>query len=352
MTREIKPIVSTSTTLHDIARRVGISKVAVSVVLNGASSNTRVSPETRQRILDAAADMNYHPNAAAQNLRRGRTDILGIVFGSSETTDQSMSSALTANIIQGAAVAAESERFNLMLFINPWREGNRGLNCLRDQRTDGAIFAMPLTGTGMMETLLSLGQPLVFIGYPAEIHGIPSVDVDNVRGGYDAAKHLLELGHRRIAHLQGDTFYACTAQRCEGFLKAMQEAGIATLPEYLIEGSYDGVKTPEDLRRLTALPNPPTALFAGNDIIAGQAVKTAREMGLSVPQSLSIVGFDDLFLPPHMDELVTTIRQPFFQMGHTAALLLIRLLRGEEVPASTVILPHELVIRNTTAPPR
>ncbi len=352
MTKKFTPFVSNSTTLQDIARRVGISKVAVSVVLNGANSNTRVSAETRQRILDAALEMNYHPNAAAQNLRRGRANTLGIVFGASETNDRQMSSALTANVIQGAAVAAEAERYNMMLFINPWRSGNGGLNCLRDQRTDGSILAMPLSGTGMMETLLALDQPLVFIGYPADIHGISSVDIDNFRAACDAGKYLLDLGHRRIAHLMGDEFYICTAQRRDGFLQAMRDRGVAVPPEYLVAGSYDGLRTAEDTARLLALPNPPTALFAGNDIIAGQTVRAARHLGVSVPEGLSVIGFDDLFLPPHMDELVTTIRQPFFEMGHKAAEILIRKLQGEDFPATTLILKHELIVRKTTAPLR
>ena len=350
MTRETKLIHSNSTTLQDIALRVGISKVAVSVVLNNANSNTRVSAETRQRILDAAAEMNYHPNAAAQSLRRGRTDTLGIVFGAGEMSRQTMSSALTANIMQGVAVAAEAERFNVMVFINPWKEGNAGLNCLRDQRTDGAVFAMPLVGTGMIDTLLAMGHPLVFIGYSADAQGISSVDVDNVRAGYDAAKHLLELGHRRIAHFQGDAFYSCTEQRREGFSRAMQEAGIETPPEYLISLSYDGAQAGEATRRLLALPEPPTAIFAGNDLIAGQTVRAAREAGVPVPERLSVIGFDDLFLPPRMNELVTTIRQPFFEMGREAAALLIRTLKGEAFPAATVLLDHELIVRHTTGP--
>ena len=340
-----------SATLKDIAERIGVSRVAVSVVLNGSTSNTRVSAETRQRILDAAAELDYHPNATAQGLKRGRTNTLGVVFGATATNTQTMSSSLTTNILQGVAEAAEEGRYNLMLFINPWRDGNQGVNCLRDQRTDGAVFAMPLTKNNMAESLIALGQPLVFIGYPADALGIPSVDVDNVRAAYDATRHLLELGHRRIAHLQGDDFYICTGQRRDGFLRAMTEAGMVVPPDYLIADTYSGVTTQETFLRLMALPNPPTAIFTGNDIMAGQVVRAAKKANISIPSQLSIVGFDDLYLPTLMDEPVTSIRQPFLEMGRQAGLILLQMLKGEEVPATTRLLDHELIVRHTTAPP-
>ena len=351
MNKEKNLPVSNSATLQDIAQSVGISKVAVSVVLNGATSNTRVSAKTRQRILDAAAVLNYHPNAAAQGLKRGRTNTLGLLFGLTITSTQSMASALSASIIQGVAVAAEAERHNLMLFTDLWRNGKQDMNCLRDQRADGAVIAMPLIGTGMIEALLALKHPLVFIGYSSQTERIVSVDVDNVRGGYDAAQHLLSLGHQRIAHFQGDGFYACTAQRREGFLRAMQEAGVAVPPEYLISDSYSGATTEENFHRIMALPLPPTAIFCGNDLMAGKLLRAAAQAGVSVPQQLSVIGFDDVFLPTYMDAPVTTIRQPFFEMGCEAARLLLQKLRGEEVPDATHLLSHELIVRHTTAPP-
>ena len=228
-------------TIQDIAVKVGVSKGAVSVVLNGSTSSTRVSAVTRDRILAVAEELNYRPNVAAQALSRGRMDTIGIMFGFTNDSAPLMSRALAMDILQGASAAAERADKNLMLFTQRWRSQNGGSHRrLSDERTDGLIVSMPATDGDMITQLMAQPQPLVFIGYPADKRGHPSVDVDNASGAALATRHLLELGHRRIAHLQGDDFYVCTGERLSGFLQTMLEAGIVTPPEYVLQGSYDG----------------------------------------------------------------------------------------------------------------
>ena len=340
-----------SPTIQDIATQVGVSKGAVSVVLNGSSSSTRVSAVTRQRIMAVAESLNYRPNVAAQALTRGRMDTIGIMFGFTDDAAPVMSRSLALDILQGASIAAERAQKNLMLFTQRWRTRDGKARRLSDQRTDGILVAMPATDGDMIGQLLSQSQPLVFIGYPAEARGHPSVDVDNAAGAALATRHLLGLGHRRIAHIQGDDFYVCTGERLSGFLQTMLGAGIATPPEYIVQGSYDGTTAAESARQLLTLRHPPTAIFAGNDMTALLVIRAAREMGFAVPERLSVVGFDDIYPGPLMETALTTIAQPFCAMGERAAELLLRRLEGEEVSAKTELLPHTLIVRRTTAPP-
>ena len=340
-----------SPTIQDIAHRVGVSKGAVSVVLNGSTSNTRISTATRERILAVAEALNYRPNVAAQALSRGRMDTIGIMFGFTDDSAPLMSRSLAMDILQGASAAAERAEKNLMLFTQRWRSLNGATRRLSDQRTDGIIVSMPTTDNDMIEQLMAQPQPLVFIGYPAESQGHSSVDVDQAAGAALATRHLLSLGHRRIAHIQGDAFYVCTGERLSGFIQTMLAAGIVTPPEYLVQGSYDGTTAAASARQLLSLPNPPTAIFAGNDLTAITVIRTAREMGFPVPERLSVVGFDDIYLGSLMESFLTTVRQPFAALGERAAELLLARLNEERIPARTEILPHELIVRHSTAPP-
>ena len=342
---------SNSPTIQDIAIQVGVSKGAVSVVLNGSTSSTRVSAVTRERILAVAESLNYRPNVAAQALSRGRMDTIGVMFGFTNDSAPVMSRSLAMDILQGASIAAEQADKNLMLFTQHWRSCGGKERRLSDQRTDGIIVAMPATDGDMIRQLLAQPQPLVFIGYPADRQGHPSVDVDNAAGAALATQRLLDLGHRRIAHIQGDNFYVCTGERLSGFIQTLYRAGIAPPPEYIVPSSYDGTTAAEAARRLLTLPQPPTAIFAGNDLIAIKTVRMAEEMGFAVPERLSVVGFDGINLGPLSEPILTTVRQPFVAMGQRAAELLLARLNGERVPATTEILPHEWVERRTTAPP-
>ena len=341
-----------SPTIQDIAVQVGVSKGAVSVVLNGSSSSTRVSAVTRDRILAVAEALNYRPNVAAQALSRGRMDTIGVMFGFTNDSAPLMSRSLAMDVLQGASIAAEQADKNLMLFTRSLRSSKGSDRRLSDQRTDGIIVVMPVTDGGAIEQLLSQSQPLVFIGYPAEARGHPSVDVDNAAGAALATQKLLSLGHRRIAHIQGDEFYVCTGQRLSGFIQTMLSAGILTPPDYIVQGSYDGTTAEASARRLLTLPQPPTAIFAGNDLTALTVVRVANEMGFTVPERLSVVGFDDINWGPLSESILTTVRQPFVAMGQRAAELLLARLNGEAVSNKTEFLPHEWVERQTTAPPK
>lgn len=350
-------------TISDIAREAGVSRFTVSVVLNGARSNTRVSDATRQRILDSARSLRYQPNASARNLARRCTSTLGVLFGvvpSASALNDNYASGILAGIVARSA----ARRYDVMLYTEPWRtDDGRPAERYRDRRTDGIVLVAPLTDSQMLEELAaSAPSPLVTISSSPEQAtelGVACVDVDNARGIALAVEHLAALGHTRFAHLTGNAnVYSADARRA-GFLTALDAAGLPARPEYVVSCTYKGDTAATALQTLMALPEPPTAVIAGNDNLAISVLQAARDLGLCVPDDLSVVGFDDMPAAAQVTPTLTTVRQPLRAIGAAAADLLIDAIeaqRGAEaeepipVPPPLLLEP-ELVVRASTAPP-
>lgn len=350
-------------TLSDVAREAGVSPVAVSVVLNGSKTGTRVSEASRERIISVARRLRYSPNEAARSLVRGKSKILGVVLGnlrplSAETHDPG--NEYTLFVIEGITAAAGERGYHLFVFTNPWRENAETLETLRDRRSDGLILLAPPSDSGIPAELCDVGVRFVSVATPAEGMSVSSVDVDNVQGTRLALEHLLGLGHRRIAHVIGPPSAAGPRVRFDTYRALLAEAGIPYRPEYAVSGhDPDGNSSQQvrdTLRRLLSLPERPTAVFACDDTRALMTLQEAAHLGISVPDQLSVVGYDDRPIAPVMSPPLTTIRQPMARIGYTAANLLIDELEAEEAGAEPpapkrVMLPVELVVRHSTAPP-
>ena len=335
-------------TLSDVAGQAGVSKVAASVVLNGSRSNARVSDATRSRILQAAADLRYYPNAMARGLVQRRMHMLGVLFHM--TASIVAIDPYASAILQGILTAAADTGNSIVIFPEPWRDAHRSAARFRDQCTDGILVIAPRLDSDMLPELASFGLPLVSVSSPADQYAMPSVKVDNLKGERLAAEHLLALGHRRIAHLTGEVNQASGSARRDGFRHALAAAGVDVPAEYMEPCSYAGKEGYEATRRLLRLPQPPTAIFAGNDRIALAAMEAARDSHVAVPEELSLIGFDDtppasLVTPP-----LTTVRQPLEQIGEKAARLLIARVEGQPVAPTTHLLEPELIVRGSTAP--
>ena len=337
-------------TLRDIAESAGVSPFTVSVVLNGSRSNTRVSEDTRRRIQDVAQGMGYYPNAMAQGLMRRRVNAIGVLFGPVAPSAVLMNP-YSFGVLQGILSAACDLRHNVTLFSEPWVDAATSARSFRDGRTDGVIVIAPVEESDMVAGLTALGVPLVAVAYPGPKFGVPSVDVDNEAGIAAAVAHLVTLGHRRIAHIGGNENMASVPVRRTAFAAALQGAGLSLPSEYLRSAEYDGTGAGEATCALLRLPEPPTALVAGNDSIALGALSAAREAGVSVPGALSLVGFDDAPTAALVTPPLTTIRQPLADIGAMAIRLLHALVDGETVEAKTHLLSPELVVRGSTAAP-
>ncbi|MDX1934595.1 MAG: LacI family DNA-binding transcriptional regulator [Capsulimonadales bacterium] len=333
-------------TIHDVAKASGVSVTTVSVVLNNAPRP--VNAETRQRVLAAARRLNYHPNAMARGLVSRRTHSLGIQFSSVEPSV--VTNYYASGILSGILAEGAMRKYDIHLFTSLWENATVSGSRIKAQRTDGVLAISPVIGSDIASGLEQANLPVVVVSAPSGLPNVPYVDVDNILGARLAVEHLLELGHTRIAYLATDRTMHSEREREAGFLTGMQEAGRSVAPEFVVSTSYVLGDITQSLARLLALPAPPTALFVCNDNIALSLLKAARDLNVSIPGTLSLIGFDDTDLASLSAPALTTIRHPLRDIGATAARLLIERIEGRAVPERHIFTP-ELVVRASTAPP-
>jgi DNA-binding LacI/PurR family transcriptional regulator len=331
---------------EDVAARAGVSRTTVSFVLNdrpGAS----ISEATRQRVLVAAAELGYQPHASARGLAAGRTHTLGLVLR--QSTEQVAEDALLAETLRGLSAAARAERYRVL--VEPYGPTNVSYgDLMSSRRTDGLVVSGPRTDDEELIALARADAPVVIQGWLPDAN-LPSVDVDNVAAARLAVEHLIGLGHRVIGCItNAGLTYTAAAARLQGYREALEAAGIEYDPRLVAEASFDAASGRRQMSTLLEAGDV-TAVFVASDVVAFGAIAAIREAGLRVPDDVSVVGFDDIPLAAFFDPPLTTIRLPAYELGRAAGAALIDRIHGREVNARTV-LPTELVIRSSTAPPR
>jgi LacI family transcriptional regulator len=330
--------------MRQIAELAGVSIATVSRVLNGRGD---VSDETRDLVSRVIRENGYTANRSARGLSAGRTGLVGILV-------PLLYPAYFSGILAGAAEAL-SER-NLQIILSPTGgEHDREISVLDRLHglSDGALMILPEESSDELEQLLDGGYRFVVIDPLMPLaERIPSVSAAHTSGADQAMRHLLQLGHRRIAQITGPRGWVATEDRRRGYHAALAAAGI--LPDASLEVEAEPEVDPgrEAAKILLDLSEPPTAIFAFNDNIAIGAVQAARARGLTVPDDLSIVGFDDVESATIVAPALTTVRQPLAEMGRTAVSLLNRLLERQRFETLHVELAVRLVIRDSTSPPR
>lgn len=324
--------------MADVARAAGVSVPTVSKVVNGRYG---VAPATVKRVTDVVAELSYETSLVASSLRRQQTNVIGILVAEFES--------FSVELLKGISTAATGTGYELLAYsaLAPggistgWER--RSLSRLAGTLIDGAIIVTP--------TLLipTTSIPVIAIDPHTGLGGPSTIDSDNVGGARAATGHLIELGHRRIAHIRGRVDLASAEQREVGYRESLAHADIPFDPTLVCDGGYQAALTIDVARELLTRPDRPTAVFAANDISALAVLGVARELGLRVPDDLSVVGFDDIpestrSLPP-----LTTVAQPLHDLGAQALKMLVKLLAGEPVPQQ-VHLPADLVVRASTGP--
>ncbi|MGI4791633.1 MAG: LacI family DNA-binding transcriptional regulator [Janthinobacterium lividum] len=335
--------------LRDVAAQAGIGIATASSVLNGSRSNTRVSQATRDRVLSAAKELGYHPNALARGLSGRPTKTLGVLF-CLERASVAVANPYAFTVFQGLIGGAADAGYDITLFTEPWHDAERSGGILRSGRTDGVVLIAVTTDSDILASLAQTGLPAVAVSSSGG-YNISSVDVDNSVGARLATEHLVSLGHRRIAHLSGDDNLISAIERREAFLATLTEASLPVPSDYLLPGSYETASGYDRTRRLLALPAPPTAIFASNDTLALAAINAARDCGVDVPGQLSVIGFDDLPTLSLEALGLTTIRQPLMEIGRMGSLMLIASIETGSVQPERRLFTPELIVRNSTAPP-
>lgn len=334
-------------TSADVARRAGVSRTTVSFVLN-ERRDVRLRPETRRRVLQAAAELGYRPHGPARQLAVGESRALGLVL--IQRPEQIAVDGLLAETLRGLGTAAQAAGYRVLL--EPHEPGSRSyLELIAASHVDGLVISGPRSDDPGLRDLAREGRPVVIQGSAPGV-GCPSVDVDNEAGARRAVEHLLELGHERIGCITNAPLgYTAAAERLAGYEAALRVAGLEPDPRHVAEGAFDPESGAAAIERLLDADPELTAVFVASDVVALGAIAAARARGRRIPDDLSIVGFDDIPLAAHFDPPLTTIRVPAHDLGLTVGRALIERIAGRPV-AERTLLPIELVVRGSTGPPR
>lgn len=330
-------------TAHDVAAKAGVSQPTVSLVLS-RNARARVAPETRERVLRAAAELGYRPNVVARSLVQRRSYALGIVV-------PDLRNPFFADVISGAERVATAEGYATLLCEAALTPAERHLETLQGRLIDGVIIDA-LGAASLPEGILE-GMNVVLIDEPSERW--PGVASDAHGAGRLAAEHLLGLGHRRVGFLGPAADVYGFRMRERGYVEALRRAGIALGSAHLrrAAATVDGGR--QATRALLAQPAPlrPTAVFCVNDLMAIGALKACSAAGVRVPADLSIVGCDDIEMATLVTPELSTVAVPARELGARAARMLIRAIGADPAaPRAGRPLPVKLVARGTTAPPR
>lgn len=331
-------------TISDVAKRAGVSTMTVSRVINNSGY---ISHETQERVRKAITELGFVPNALARSLRFKQTKTLALVL-----TD--ITNPFFTTLARGVEDAASENGFTVM-FSNTDEsaaEEAEHIHTLLQKQVDGFLL-VPTARSG--ETIVQMQErntPVVVLD-----RRVPGVRVDTVRsdsipGAHAVTRHLIDLGHHRIAMLSGPLEISTSADRAEGYRQAMEDAGIAIQPDWLHYGQFTQGSGYEMARTILTLNPRPTAVFAGNNFIAIGAYTALREAGLRIPQDISLVTFDDLPAYLMMEPFLTTVDQPAYEMGYQATKLLLGYLEGDP-PAEPreILLPTRLIIRYSSGKP-
>jgi LacI family transcriptional regulator len=324
-------MMTTKMTIRDIARLAGVSIATVSRVLN---EKPDVEATTRERILRIMDEQRFVPSVAGAGLAGGRTGLMGVLV-------PSLTWAIMSPILSGITDVIEQTSHELMLYGHSGkRERSEIIRRIVDAKLiDGLVAIYPdaaaFAGDVMdgdrrvsshLRQLHEQGFPVVVVDDQGAHDGMPWITSDNRQGALEAVRHLISLGHRRIAHIAGPEPYLCSHDRLEGYRAALREAHLSLDPDLEVTADFTKPGGQVGALRLFALPRPPTAIFAANDDTAYGVLSAARQCRLRVPDDVAIVGFDDAGPSAHTHPPLTTIRQPFFDVGKQAAKTLLALL--------------------------
>ena len=329
--------------MRDVARLAGVSTSTVSAVLN---ESVVVSPKRKERVLAAMSALDYQPDAIARSLKTGRSNAIGVIVPDITNT-------FYPEVIRGVEVAAQAAGYSVLLCDSNEDRAieERHFSALFSRRVDGVILACCIDSRAN-ELVARRNLPVVFIDRLPPSRAVNSVCTDNVAAGRLAAEHLIGLGHKRIGMLAGHLGLSPHHDRLEGFRKAMQEAHLPILDEYLIAGNVqveDGVGAG---RRLLGLSTPPTAILASNNKLLLGVLQAVEEKNLSIPKDLSVLGFDDYLWNTHFSPGLTAVAQLTGEMGKRSFELLQQLIQNtssEDAAPRHVLISAELRIRNSTS---
>ena len=326
-------------TIYQVAERAGVSLSTVSRVLNGKASVNKV---LKERVEKAVKELNYRPNSVARSLANNRTDSVGVLV-------PELNAPFFGDLMQAVESTLRAADKHVIISV--------GRNCLETEK-DAVEFLISRNCDALImhaealsdEYLLELNQsklPVALVN--RQVEGLPEActSLDNEKGGYLATRHLLELGHKDIAYISGPTDKCDASLRLEGHKRALSEAGLPTNPQLIFNGDYSEEDGKIGLLELMARDVPFTALVCANDWMASGAISCARDLGMSLPQDLSIVGFDDVVFAHHVFPRLTTVINPIAEMAEMSAKYILNKVYGQSNNVQQYFEPS-LIVREST----
>jgi LacI family transcriptional regulator len=335
-----------------VAKLSGVSVATVSRALNEPE---KVSDSTRERVLEHVRALDYIPNAAARTLVRQRSQIVGVVINTG-VAHPDLKHPFFQDVLVGLKDAVDAQDYDLLLLSS--RRDAQGcathsfLGRALRQQVDGLVLMGVDRNDADLIALLERGMPVVAVDLDVTGAHAGYVMSDNVGGARLAVAHLASLGHDRIATITGLVHTTPGADRLRGYREELRAQGLRHRVSYVREGDFYPESGHDEMRRLLALPQPPTAVFAASDDIALGALNAIAEAGLSVPADIAVVGFDDAQVAQLVRPSLTTIRQDKGALGHAAGAALLAMIESETAEPPELVLPVELVVRESTGPHR
>ncbi|MFH1369224.1 MAG: LacI family DNA-binding transcriptional regulator [Elusimicrobiota bacterium] len=337
-------------TMDTIAKRLGVSKMTVSRVLN---NHPYVSEKVRKKVLGLMKDLNYKPNLSAAVLSRRSSKTLGLII--QFYNNNILSTHYLMEVMAGVEQAVDSSGYNLVLFsrITPKTRNYEDItNWYFSGLVKGFMLVAPSINSPLVKTLIRENITFVNISSKSDNKNVNWICSDSFKGGYLATEHLIKLGHKNIGFIGGPADRADAIERENGYLRALGHYDIKCQKQYMISGDFEQKLAYRAAMKLLALGTPPTGIFAANDLMALGAMQAVREKGLSVPKDISIVGFDNIDLALTAEPTLTTINQDAELLGKLAAEYLINHVKDKFNPVLQKTLDVSLIKRESTAPPR
>jgi LacI family transcriptional regulator len=323
-------------TIQDVAQKAKVSVSTVSRVLNGKAD---VASETQDRILSVIDDLGYTTNLAARSMRSHKKNLVGLIM-------PDIAYPFAIEVMKGVNRAIAESEFDLLVYTTgDVRKSGRAsheqkyVSLLTNSISDGVIIVAPVAGE------FSIDAPIVSIDPLASNPNYPSVHATNYQGAVEAMNYLLGLGHKRIGFISGRAELESSNRRLMGYRDALNKAGISIDDELIAAGDYTTETGVSCARKLLALENAPTAIFASNDQMAIGVFQVAEELGIRIPDDLSVIGFDNITESKYMG--LTTVDQFISEMGYVATQMLIKIINGTPLDEQTYQMQTQLLIRNS-----
>jgi DNA-binding LacI/PurR family transcriptional regulator len=327
-------------TIYDVAKKAGVSISTVSRVINNTG---RISEKTRKKVLEVMETLRYQPSVVASALTGKRTRTIGLII-------PDVANPFFAEISRKVEDRGRELGFNLLMCNtdnNPETE-EMYLSLLKQKSVDGIIIGTTTKNSTLLKELLEENFPVALIAQDIPELVIDAVTVDDFLGGYQATSHLVSLGHKKIAIMLGNLSRSSDKYRLQAYRQVLEKNDLGYDEKLVIYTDYSMEDAKRAALELLNSPERPTAIFACFDSLAIGVYQAAKELGLNIPNDLSVVGFDNTILASIVDPPLTTIAQPIDEMGRQVMDLLIREIKGEKTTKQRVILPPELIIRKST----